>query len=507
MFFALTEIVSAQTVLQNGVSVSGLAGARHSHQFFKITVPVGESKLEIKLSATVTTGDCDLYVKFGSQPTLHAWDYRPYTNTSDETVTVANPAAGDWYVMLDGYTAYAGLSLIATYPATQGTVATPTFNVASGTYTGNTIVSMATATSGAMIRYTTDGSDPTSSSTVYSAPVIISSSLTLKARGFRNGLTQSGVASANYTIVQSNVAVLQNGVARTNLAGARNSQTAYKIFVPAGQTSLVIKITGISGSGDCDLYVKHGAQPTLSTFDYRPYLDGANETVSVASPAGGDWYIMLHGYTSYSGVSLVVTYSASATALPDLVPVVTNLNAYTTTESFTAGACDALEGLVATGTRRLLRFTTETRNIGTSDLVLRSPVNNPLFVYAPCHGHYHFNNFAEYLLLNAAGQTVAAGQKVGFCLEDVSRWNPAANSRPQYNCDYQGIQAGWSDLYTGNLPGQWIDITGVAPGNYILQIKLDNANRIPEANESNNTARVQVTIQASNGRVVSQQIP
>ena len=206
-------------------------------------------------------------------------------------------------------------------------------------------------------------------------------------------------------------------------------------------------------------------------------------------------------------MNLVAAYSDSDLGLPDLVPVTSSLNAYTKTETFTAGACDALEGLVATGTRRLLRFTTETRNIGTTDLVLRSPVNNPLFTYAPCHGHYHFNNFAAYRLLNAAGQQVAVGQKVGFCLEDVSRWNSAANSQPQYNCDYQGIQAGWSDIYGGNLPGQWVDITGLAAGTYILEIQLDTANQIAEANEANNVARVKVAIKSSNGRVPSQPVP
>lgn len=504
----LVPMAGAQTSLQSGVAVTGLFGAQSTKTYFKINVPAAQTRLEIRLSGPAGSGDCDLYVKFGVQPTLSSWDYRPYRSDSNETVTVNNPAAGDWFIMLNGYTAFSSLSLVATITGPTGTaVAAPTFSPGSGTYTGEVIVSLATATTGAMIRYTTDGSDPTDLSQVYSAPLMISSSVTVKARGFMSGLTTSGVATAAYTIVPSGALALESGVAKTGLSGTVNSQAFYKIFVPAGQTSLVIRITGATNSGDCDLYVKQGAQPTLSTFDYRPYLSGANETVSVSSPIAGDWYIMLHGYTAYSGVTLVATFSASIDALPDLVPVTSSLNARTSTETFTAGACDALEGLVATGKRRLLRFTTETRNIGASDLVLRSPVNNPLFTYAPCHGHYHFNNFAEYRLLNTAGQQVAVGQKVGFCLEDVSRWNPAANSQPQYNCDYQGIQAGWSDIYGGNLPGQWIDITGLAAGTYILEINFDTANRIAEANETNNLARVQVTIRTKDGQVTSSPLP
>jgi subtilase family serine protease len=57
------------------------------------------------------------------------------------------------------------------------------------------------------------------------------------------------------------------------------------------------------------------------------------------------------------------------------------------------------------------------------------------------------------------------------------------------------------------LPGQWIDITGVAAGTYILEIRLDTANRIDEANESNNLGRAEVVIGASNGSVTSRVLP
>ena len=62
-------------------------------------------------------------------------------------------------------------------------------------------------------------------------------------------------------------------------------------------------------AGDADLYVKRGAPPTLTAYDYRPYLTGNNETVTVTNPVAGDWYISLNGYAAYSGVSLNATYS------------------------------------------------------------------------------------------------------------------------------------------------------------------------------------------------------
>lgn len=490
----------AQTALTNGVAVTNLAGAAGSSAHYKIAAPAGRARLEIRITGS---GDCDLYVRFGSQPTTSTYDYRPYKSNSNETVTVNNPRGGEWFIMLRGYKAYSGLTLVATYPDSPvPSVATPTFSPAPGTYPQQQYVTLSTVTTDAIIRYTTSGADPTSSSTVYSAPLILGSTATIKARAFKSGLADSAVAAGTYTIVGSGITDLQNGGPKAGLAGAKNSQIHYRISVPAGQASLAITI---QGSGDCDLYVRRAAQPTLSLYDYRPYLSNSNESVTVNSPAAGDWYVMLYGYSAYSNVTLRGTYSAAAK--PDLAPMLTSLNASTSTETFSGASCDVSEGLVTSGTRRLLRFTTETRNIGTADLVLRSPAGNPLFTYAPCHGHYHFNGFAEYRLLNSSGQQVALGQKVGFCLEDVSRWNPSANSRAVYDCDYQGIQAGWSDIYSKSLPGQWIDITGVAAGTYVLEIRLDTLNRISEANEANNTGRAEVTISNTNGAVSSRPLP
>ncbi|AIY67417.1 PPC domain-containing protein [Pseudoalteromonas piratica] len=61
---------------------------------------------------------------------------------------------------------------------------------------------------------------------------------------------------------------LDNGVPVTDLSGAANSQTIYKIEVPANQT---LTVSTANGSGDVDLYVKKGSQPTTSDYDCRPY--------------------------------------------------------------------------------------------------------------------------------------------------------------------------------------------------------------------------------------------
>ncbi len=79
------------------------------------------------------------------------------------------------------------------------TVAAPTFSPAAGTYFSTQNVAITCATSGATIYYTTDGNDPTTSSSVYSSPIAISQNTTVKAIGVKEGYTNSSVATATYT--------------------------------------------------------------------------------------------------------------------------------------------------------------------------------------------------------------------------------------------------------------------------------------------------------------------
>jgi PA14 domain/Chitobiase/beta-hexosaminidase C-terminal domain/Divergent InlB B-repeat domain len=86
-------------------------------------------------------------------------------------------------------------------PAGQQQVAAPSFNPAPGTYSNAQSVVMTSAETGAFILYTTDGSAPTSSTgTLYSGPVLVSSTTTLRAIAFKTGMADSSVTSGTYTI-------------------------------------------------------------------------------------------------------------------------------------------------------------------------------------------------------------------------------------------------------------------------------------------------------------------
>nr|WP_082115397.1 chitobiase/beta-hexosaminidase C-terminal domain-containing protein [Lentzea aerocolonigenes] len=87
-----------------------------------------------------------------------------------------------------------------THGSTQAPVAMPSFSPPGGAYTSAQTVTITTATSGASIRYTVDGSTPTASSPLYSGPISVPSSRTVNAIGIKAGLANSSVASATYTI-------------------------------------------------------------------------------------------------------------------------------------------------------------------------------------------------------------------------------------------------------------------------------------------------------------------
>ena len=100
---------------------------------------------------------------------------------------------------------------------------------------------------------------------------------------------------------------LQNNVGVTGVAAASGGDNDYFITVPTGASNLVMSISG--GTGDADLYTKFGSAPTTSSYDCRPYKAGNSESCSVASPAAGKYYIKVHGYSSYSGVTVKASYS------------------------------------------------------------------------------------------------------------------------------------------------------------------------------------------------------
>ena len=102
---------------------------------------------------------------------------------------------------------------------------------------------------------------------------------------------------------------LTNGVPVTGLGASTGNYLYYKLDVPAGATNLSFNISG--GTGDADMYVKFGSAPTDSSYDCRPYVGGNAETCSFAAPSAGTYYVTLKAYSTFSGVSLVGSYTGA----------------------------------------------------------------------------------------------------------------------------------------------------------------------------------------------------
>ncbi|WP_308809548.1 M4 family metallopeptidase [Archangium lansingense] len=119
--------------LTNGVAVTGISGGK---KYYSLDVPAGQSNLVFNMSGG--TGDADMHVKFGALPTASTYDCRPYTGGNTESCSFTNPSAGTWYVMLNPYSSYSGVTFTGTYSGTGGggggTPVTQTINdsVASG---------------------------------------------------------------------------------------------------------------------------------------------------------------------------------------------------------------------------------------------------------------------------------------------------------------------------------------------------------------------------------------
>ncbi|WP_051311809.1 pre-peptidase C-terminal domain-containing protein [Zooshikella ganghwensis] len=99
---------------------------------------------------------------------------------------------------------------------------------------------------------------------------------------------------------------LENGVPITNLSATKGHQVYYQINVPAKATNLKISVDG--GTGDVDMYVKSSTKPTLSEWDCRPYKTTQYEVCSYNTPDTATYYIMLHAFSNYSGITLKAAY-------------------------------------------------------------------------------------------------------------------------------------------------------------------------------------------------------
>jgi N-acetylneuraminic acid mutarotase len=149
--------------------------------------------------ADTTVGAKIYYSVDGGAPSLYT---TPIQVATSETITAVAAAKGyvDSAAASAAYTFAAAVPPPPPPPPPASVTATPTFSIPGGNYTAPQTVALSDATPGAVIYYTTDGTTPTSASTVYADPIVVLETETVTVIALAPAYTNSAVATAQYTL-------------------------------------------------------------------------------------------------------------------------------------------------------------------------------------------------------------------------------------------------------------------------------------------------------------------
>jgi Chitobiase/beta-hexosaminidase C-terminal domain len=237
--------------------------------------------------STTTPSATIYYTTDGSTPTTGSAVYSaPITVSVTKTVKAIAATDGSSTNLVGS----------ASYTISPQTTSAPTFSPAGGTYSSAQMVTISTATPSATIYYTTDGSTPTTNSRVYSAPITVSATKTVKAIAASTGSSTSAPVSASYTI---------------------NLPAATPTFSPGGGTYGVAQTVTISTATPSATiyYTTNGSAPTTSSSVYTgPITVTTSETVEAIAVASA-YSISGTGSGSYS-INLPVAPNLPPAATP-----------------------------------------------------------------------------------------------------------------------------------------------------------------------------------------------
>lgn len=303
------------TELQNGVAKTGLSAATGQTLNFTLDVPAGATNLRFVTAGG--SGDADLHVRFGSPPTLTTYDCRPYASGNSETCNITAAQAGRYYVMLNAYAAFSGVSLTGSFTAGSGNtppVANFTFTTSGLTaaFTDSSTDSNGTIAS----RSWNFGDGTTSTATnptkTYAAAGTYTVTLTATDnQGATNSSSKSVTVSSTTppTLPEctgSDVRQLGKNCKRSNRTATAGNYDYMYISLPAGVQQL--KITTSGGTGNANVYVSASTWATMINYQYSSTGAGNSETLTITSPPSGYVYISLHGASAFSGVTISTEY-------------------------------------------------------------------------------------------------------------------------------------------------------------------------------------------------------
>ncbi len=185
----------------------------------------------VALSST-TTGAVIYYTTNGTTPTTSSSIYMGTILAGTGTTTIEAMAVAP--------ESSQSAVVTATYVVGSPVTAPPTFTPGAGTYTTPQSVVLADSTAGAVMYYTTDGTTPTTSSTVYSSPVSVAASETIKAIALAPNAQPSATAAAAY--------VIQTAGSTINFPNGFSSATGLTLNGSAINSANLLQLTPATGS-------------------------------------------------------------------------------------------------------------------------------------------------------------------------------------------------------------------------------------------------------------------
>ena len=277
---------------------------------------------------TATAGATIHYTTDGSNPTSSSTTYSSAItiNTAQTIKAIAVKGSDESEVVTAAYTIKK--------------VETPTFTVAEGDVIAGTTVEIETATAGATIHYTTDGSTPTSSSTTYSSAITIDADMTLKAIAVKTNWDDSNVASADYTVVTPvygySIDFETNDVSRyadwtfTNIVAATATITAhggtYYANTDGKSTASITTKAKIANPGTFICYIsKESGNTTASNWKIQTSENGTSwtdvATKSAKEMGKGEWQEFNADLSAYQNVYVRLSYGSNTAvrAVDDIV--------------------------------------------------------------------------------------------------------------------------------------------------------------------------------------------
>jgi poly(beta-D-mannuronate) lyase len=182
----------------DGAQITFDLGAPHTVEYMKIAWHRGNERvatfdvLMADASGGPWTAALTGKTSSGTTTGLEQYDFADINARYVRIVGHGNSAGDGWNSILEAQ--------VFGNPVAQA--AAPIFDPPGGAYASGPLVALSSATGGAEIRYTMDGSNPSSTQgTLYTGPIVVTATTTIKAVAIKSGIASSGVASATYTVV------------------------------------------------------------------------------------------------------------------------------------------------------------------------------------------------------------------------------------------------------------------------------------------------------------------